>query len=108
MDWTLEVVVVPVTDVDRSKRFYTEQLGFNVDADLMSGPMRVVQLDAARLRWHRACSSCGVEARLPEAATEDFMRTNKWARLIAESWPFVLNEDGYREQCSKVVRPPAG
>jgi catechol 2,3-dioxygenase-like lactoylglutathione lyase family enzyme len=44
MDWTLEVVVVPVTDVERSKRFYTEQLGFAVDADLMSGPIRVVQL----------------------------------------------------------------
>jgi catechol 2,3-dioxygenase-like lactoylglutathione lyase family enzyme len=44
MDWTLELVVVPVTDVDRSKAFYTEKLGFRVDNDLMSGPMRVVQL----------------------------------------------------------------
>jgi catechol 2,3-dioxygenase-like lactoylglutathione lyase family enzyme len=44
MDWTLEVVVIPVTDVDRSKHFYTEQLGFDVDADLMSGQTRVVQL----------------------------------------------------------------
>lgn len=33
MDWTLEVVVVPVTDVDRSKAFYTEKLGFHVDVD---------------------------------------------------------------------------
>jgi catechol 2,3-dioxygenase-like lactoylglutathione lyase family enzyme len=44
MDWTLELVVVPVTDVDRSKAFYMEKLGFRVDNDLMSGPMRVVQL----------------------------------------------------------------
>ena len=45
MDWTLEVVVVPVTDVDRAKRFYSEQLGFNVDVDTMVGEdMRVVQL----------------------------------------------------------------
>ena len=44
MDWTLEVVVVPVSDVERSKRFYAEQLGFNVDSDVMSGPVRVVQL----------------------------------------------------------------
>lgn len=44
MDWTLELVVVPVTDVERSKTFYTEMLGFHVDADLMSGPMRVVQM----------------------------------------------------------------
>jgi catechol 2,3-dioxygenase-like lactoylglutathione lyase family enzyme len=44
MDWTLEVVVLPVTDVDRSKRFYGEQLGFHVDVDTQVGEMRVVQL----------------------------------------------------------------
>jgi catechol 2,3-dioxygenase-like lactoylglutathione lyase family enzyme len=45
MDWKLEVVVVPVTDVDRSKAFYADQLGFNVDVD--SSPVegvRIVQL----------------------------------------------------------------
>jgi catechol 2,3-dioxygenase-like lactoylglutathione lyase family enzyme len=45
MDWKLEVVVVPVSDVDRSKRFYSEQLGFKVDVDrTMSEHFRVVQL----------------------------------------------------------------
>ena len=45
MDWKLEVVVIPVSDVDRSKRFYSEQLGFNVDVDQrMSETFRVVQL----------------------------------------------------------------
>jgi catechol 2,3-dioxygenase-like lactoylglutathione lyase family enzyme len=45
MDWKLEVVVVPVSDVDRSKRFYSEQLGFNVDVDRrISDTFRVVQL----------------------------------------------------------------
>ena len=45
MDWKLEVVVVPVSDVDRSKRFYSEQLGFNVDVDHQaSEAMRIVQL----------------------------------------------------------------
>ena len=45
MNWNLEVVVVPVTDVDRAKAFYTEQLGFNLDHDVefMAGN-RVVQL----------------------------------------------------------------
>lgn len=33
MDWKLEVVVVPVTDVDRAKDFYSRQMGFNVDVD---------------------------------------------------------------------------
>jgi catechol 2,3-dioxygenase-like lactoylglutathione lyase family enzyme len=45
MDWKLEVVVVPVSDVDRAKRFYSEQLGFVVDVDTrISDTFRVVQL----------------------------------------------------------------
>jgi catechol 2,3-dioxygenase-like lactoylglutathione lyase family enzyme len=45
MDWTLEVVVVPVSDVDRAKRFYSEQVGFVVDVDRsISEQFRVVQL----------------------------------------------------------------
>jgi catechol 2,3-dioxygenase-like lactoylglutathione lyase family enzyme len=45
MDWTLELVVVPVRDVDRAKSFYVDQLGFVLDVDMSSGPeFRVVQL----------------------------------------------------------------
>lgn len=45
MNWTLEVVVVPVSDVDRAKAFYAEQLGFNVDHDTrISEDARIVQL----------------------------------------------------------------
>ncbi|HET9455945.1 MAG TPA: VOC family protein [Candidatus Limnocylindrales bacterium] len=45
MDWKLELVVVPVTDVDRAKQFYAEQLGFDVDVDRsLSEAFRVVQL----------------------------------------------------------------
>ncbi len=45
MDWTLEVVVVPVSDVDRAKAFYADQLGFNVDHDIhISEGNRIVQL----------------------------------------------------------------
>ena len=45
MDYKLEVVVVPVTDVDRSKRFYAEGLGFHVDVDHRPNEhFRVVQL----------------------------------------------------------------
>jgi predicted enzyme related to lactoylglutathione lyase len=45
MDWTLEVVVVPVTDVDRAKTFYMEKLAFTVDVDTNVGDsFRVVQL----------------------------------------------------------------
>lgn len=45
MDWKLEAVVVPVTDVDRAKRFYSEQAGFAVDIDVwISDEIRLVQL----------------------------------------------------------------
>ncbi len=45
MDYTLELVVVPVSDVDRAKAFYIEQLGFDLLVDSQMGPgFRVVQL----------------------------------------------------------------
>ena len=45
MDWRLEVIVVPVSDVDRAKHFYSEQLGFSVDVDHQAtDTMRIVQL----------------------------------------------------------------
>lgn len=45
MDWKLEVVVVPVADVDRAKQFYEEQVGFVADHDTRIGDsVRVVQL----------------------------------------------------------------
>lgn len=44
MKWTLEVVVVPVADLDRSKEFYAERLGFHVDHDVDFGTGRIIQL----------------------------------------------------------------
>lgn len=45
MEWKLEVVPVPVSDVDRAKRFYSEQAGFAVDLDTRIGDeVRLVQL----------------------------------------------------------------
>ncbi len=45
MDYKLEVVVVPVSDVDRAKAFYSDQCGFVVDADSTPAPnFRVVQM----------------------------------------------------------------
>ncbi len=44
MDLKLEVIVLPVSDVDRAKAFY-EQLGFRLDADFSTGPdFRVIQV----------------------------------------------------------------
>jgi predicted enzyme related to lactoylglutathione lyase len=45
MDWKLELVILPVSDVDRAKRFYSEQVGFTVDHDhTVSDEVRFVQL----------------------------------------------------------------
>lgn len=45
MDWKLEVVAVPVSDVDRAKTFYSEQVGFHLDHDhTVNENLRFVQL----------------------------------------------------------------
>ena len=45
MDWKLELVAIPVSDVDRAKAFYTEKVGFNADHDhRVSAELRFVQL----------------------------------------------------------------
>ena len=55
MDWKLELVAIPVSDVDRAKAFYTEQTGFNADHDhTVSDEIRFVQLTPPG----SACSIC--------------------------------------------------
>ena len=45
MDWKLELVAIPVSDVERAKAFYTEKIGFNADHDhRVSDEIRFVQL----------------------------------------------------------------
>ncbi|MEV6331693.1 VOC family protein [Streptomyces sp. NPDC051909] len=45
MNWTLEVVAVPVADLDRAKEFYGEKLGFTVDLDQEVSPgVRIIQI----------------------------------------------------------------
>jgi catechol 2,3-dioxygenase-like lactoylglutathione lyase family enzyme len=55
MDWKLELVPIPVSDVDAAKQFYTEKLGFTLDHDVSpSAGFRVVQLTPPG----SACSIC--------------------------------------------------
>src|ERR1700730_14932251 len=45
MDWKIELVAIPVTDVDRAKAFYVDQVGFNADHDYqVTEALRFVQL----------------------------------------------------------------
>ncbi len=44
MEWKLELVPIPVSDVDRAKSFYADKVGFNIDHDVRAtDEMRVVQ-----------------------------------------------------------------
>ena len=44
MDWTLEVVILPVSDIDRAIAFYRDKVGFELDHDTSNEHMHVVQL----------------------------------------------------------------
>jgi catechol 2,3-dioxygenase-like lactoylglutathione lyase family enzyme len=62
MNWTLEVVVVPVSDIDRAKAFYAEQLGFHVDHDTtINEQVRIVQLSPPG-------SGCSIVSAVPNMA----------------------------------------
>ncbi len=45
MDYKLELIVVPVSDVDRAKAFYLDQCGFDLIVDHTAGDFRIVQLE---------------------------------------------------------------
>jgi predicted enzyme related to lactoylglutathione lyase len=122
MDWKLELVAVPVSDVDRAKRFYTEQVGFNADHDhRVSDELRFVQLTPPG----SACSialGTGVTDAKPGSATglqlvvsdieaahtrlvdggvevseiQDF----PWGRFV-----FFADPDGKRWAVQQIVRP---
>ena len=44
MDWTLEVVLLPVSDIDAAIAFYRDKVGFDLDHDTRTDQMHVVQL----------------------------------------------------------------
>jgi catechol 2,3-dioxygenase-like lactoylglutathione lyase family enzyme len=55
MDWKLELVTIPVSDVDRSIAFYTDQVGFHLDHDHhIDDELRFVQITPPR----SGCSIC--------------------------------------------------
>jgi predicted enzyme related to lactoylglutathione lyase len=122
VDWKLELVAVPVSDVDRAKRFYTDQVGFNADHDhRVSDELRFVQLTPPG----SACSialGTGVTDAPPGSATglqlvvadieaaraqlldggvevsevQDF----PWGRFV-----FFADPDGNRWSVQQIVRP---
>lgn len=100
MEFKLELVIVPVTDVDRAKDFYMQQAGFRLDVDHRAGEdFRVVQLTPQG-------SACSVTLmRNPEAAGSvhglhlvvsdiDQARAELTSRCVAASELFHFGQDG--------------
>lgn len=100
MDWKLELIVVPVTDVDRAKAFYMDQAGFGLDVDHRAGEdFRVVQLTppgsacsiALMRNPERAGAVQGLHLVVPDA--ED-ARAELAARGTEVSEPFHFDAGG--------------
>jgi catechol 2,3-dioxygenase-like lactoylglutathione lyase family enzyme len=100
MDWKLELVVLPVTDVDRAKAFYSEQAGFIVDVDHRAGEdFRVVQLSppgsACSLALMRNPESAGTVAGLHLVVPDiDAARAELAGRGVPVSELFHFGESG--------------
>jgi predicted enzyme related to lactoylglutathione lyase len=122
MDWKLELVAVPVSDVDRAKRFYTEQVGFNADHDRrVSDDLRFVQLTppgsacsialGTGLTDAQPGSVAGLQlvvsdidaahAQLAERGVEvSEVQDFPWGRFV-----FFADPDGNRWSVQQIVRP---
>lgn len=74
MDWKIELVPIPVTDVDRAKAFYVDQLGFHDDVDVrVNDNLRFVQLTPPG-------SACSIV--LGEGITEMLPGTQKGVQVV--------------------------
>lgn len=100
MDWKLELIVVPVSDVDRAKAFYLEQAGFELHVDHSAGEdFRVVQLTppgsacsiAVMKQPDRAGAVKGLHLIVPDI---DAARAQLAERGVAVSEPFHFDEGG--------------
>ncbi|MFF3870050.1 VOC family protein [Micromonospora sp. NPDC001898] len=102
MDFTLELVVVPVSDVDRAKEFYRDRAGFQLDIDIRSGEdFRVVQLtppgSACSIALMRDPDGAGGVGGLHLVVTDlDVAREELLARGLPASEIFHFEEGGVR------------
>src|SRR6516225_7670988 len=79
MDWKIELVAIPVTDVDRAKAFYVDRVGFHADHDYqVSETLRFVQLTPPG-------SACSVV--MGTGITEMAPGSQKGVQMVVESAP---------------------
>jgi catechol 2,3-dioxygenase-like lactoylglutathione lyase family enzyme len=78
MDFKLELVAIPVTDVDRAKAFYVDGLGFNPDFDhQVNDELRFVQLTPERSRTSPGAASCSWLTRTATAGPSSRFRRGR-------------------------------
>ena len=100
MDWKLELIVVPVTDVDRAKAFYVDQVGFDLLVDHSAGEnFRVVQLtppgSACSIAVMKQPERAGGVSGLHLTVTDiDAARSELIDRSVAVSEPYHFGERG--------------
>jgi catechol 2,3-dioxygenase-like lactoylglutathione lyase family enzyme len=100
MDWKLELIVVPVTDVDRAKAFYMDQVGFDLHVDHSAGEdFRVVQLvppgSACAIALMKQPDRAGKVLGLHLIVTDiDAARSELHGRAVAVSELFHFGEQG--------------
>jgi predicted enzyme related to lactoylglutathione lyase len=100
MDWKLELIVVPVSDIDRAKAFYMENAGFNLEVDHRAGEdFRVVQLtppgSACSIALMRNVSAPGSVQGLHLVVQDvDAARGQLLERGVKVSEPYHFDEGG--------------
>ena len=100
MDWKLELIVVPVTDVDRAKAFYMDEVGFELHVDHRAGEdFRVVQLNppgsACSIALMKQPDRAGKVLGLHLIVTDlDAAHAELLERGVAASEPFHFTERG--------------
>jgi predicted enzyme related to lactoylglutathione lyase len=101
VDWKLELIVIPVADVDRAKAFYTDQAQFGLDVDFSSGDdFRVVQLTppgsacsiALMKNPEAAGSLSGLHLVVPDIEAARAELVERGTETVSE--PFYFGESG--------------
>ena len=96
MDYRLEVIGIPVSDVDAAKAFYSDVVGFHVDHDIAPGPgMRVVQLTPPG-------SSCSIiiGQGMPLGEPGSTRAPSSWSTTSTSPGPNSSTEDSRSPRCS--------
>lgn len=107
MDYRLELILIPVTDVDRAKAFYTDQAGFQLDVDHQpSDEFRVVQLTPPG----SSCSismGIGITSAIPGSAAGMHLVVEDIERAHTELTERGVDVSGIRYMSSEGWKPGA-